>query len=90
MYVTLTDEDIVNDAMGIVRQYYPNTVKIDYQNSHTQEIEAFDVCEMNEGKPFEELISDFYLRMYGTPISEDEMAVMMSVAGEAGVIDEAD
>jgi len=45
---------------------------------------------MNEGKPFEELISDFYLRMYGTPISEDEMAVMMSVAGEAGVIDEAD
>lgn len=90
MYVTLTDEDIVNDAMGIVRQYYPNTVKIDYQNSHTQEIEAFDVCEMNEGKPFEELISDFYLKMYGTPISEDEMAVMMSVAGEAGVIDEAD
>ena len=90
MYVTLTDEDVVGDAMGIVRQYYPNTVKIDYENSHTREIEDFEVGEMADQKPFEELISDFYLKLYGTQISEEELAVMREVAGEAGVIHEAD
>ena len=35
--------DIVNDVMGIVQQAYPNTVKIDYDNAHTREINDPDV-----------------------------------------------
>lgn len=89
MYVTLTDEEIINDVMGIVQQYYPNTIKIDYQNSHTMEIENFDIGEIVSDKSFEDIISDFYLKMYGTEISDEEMEVMMSVAREAGVINEA-
>ena len=88
MYVTLTDEEIISDIMGIVQQYYPNTIRIDYKNSHTQEIENFDIGQIAGEISFEELISDFYLKMYGKEISEDEMAVMMSVAREAGVIHE--
>lgn len=90
MYVTLTDEDIINDVMGIVQQYYPNTIKIDYQNSHTKEIENFDIGEIVSDRSFEEIISDFYLKMYGTEISDEELDVMMSAAREAGVINEAD
>ncbi len=90
MYVTLTDEDIISDAVGILRQYYPNVVKIDYQNSHTQQIEEFDLGEMEVQRPFRELISDFYLMMYGTEISDEEMSVMMEVAREEGVVHEAD
>ena len=86
MYVTLTDEEIINDVMGIVQQYYPNTVKIDYQNSHTMEIENFDIGEIVSDKSFEEIITDFYLKMYGTDISDEELDVMMSVAREAGVL----
>ena len=89
MYVTLTDEEIINDVMGIVQQYYPNTIKIDYQNSHTKEIESFDIGEIVSDKSFEEIISDFYLKMYGVEISDEELEVMMSAAREAGVIDEA-
>ena len=89
MYVTLTDEEIINDVMGIVQQYYPNTIKIDYQNSHTKEIEDFDIGEIVSDKSFEEVISDFYLKMYGVEISDEELDVMMSAAREAGVIDEA-
>ena len=37
IYATLTDEEIVNDAMGIFQQTYPYTVEIDYDNSHTRE-----------------------------------------------------
>lgn len=90
MYVTLTDEDIISNAVGILRQYYPNVVKIDYQNSHTQQIEEFDLGEMEVQRPFRELISDFYLMMYGTEISDEEMSVMMEVAREEGVVHEAD
>lgn len=90
IYATLTDEDIINDAMGIFQQTYPNTVKIDYDNSHTREIEQVDISKITQNKSFSELISDFYRLIYQCEISEEEMEVMRTVAGEAGVIDEAD
>jgi exonuclease SbcD len=90
IYATLTDEDIVNDAMGIFRQIYPNTVHIDYDNSHTRDIEQVDISRIAENKSFPELISDFYRQMYGCEISDEEMDVMRSVAREAGVFNEAD
>lgn len=88
IYVTLTDEDTINDAMGIFQQIYPNTVKIDYDNSHTREIEQFDISKIAENKLFPELISDFYRLMYNCEISEEEMEVMNMVAREAGVSNE--
>lgn len=89
IYVTLTDEEIINDAMGIFQQYYPNTIKIDYDNDHTREIEQVDISQITEEKSFSELFSDFYHFMYGCEISEDEKKVMDEVAREAGVMDEA-
>ena len=88
IYATLTDEDIINDAMGVFQQYYPNTVKIDYDNSHTREIEYVDISNIAENKSYSELISDFYKMIYGVDISEEEMAIMRMVAREAGVLDE--
>lgn len=90
IYATLTDEDIVNDAMGIFQQIYPNTVKIDYDNSHTKELEQVDISKIAENRSFEELITDFYSKIYGCEISEEEMDIMRMVAREAGVMDEAD
>ncbi len=90
IYATLTDEDIVNDAMGIFQQVYPNTVRIDYDNSHTKEIEQVDISRIAENKSFPELIGDFYRQMYGCEITEEEMDVMRTAAREAGVINEAD
>ena len=90
IYATLTDEDIVNDAMGIFQQIYPNIVRIDYDNSHTKEIEQVDISRIAENKSFSELIGDFYRQMYGCEITEEEMDVMRTVAREAGVINETD
>ena len=70
IYATLTDEEIIGDAMGIFQQVYPNTVKIDYDNSHTKEIEQVDLSHIVENKSFSELISDFYPLMYQCEISE--------------------
>lgn len=88
IYATLTDEDIINDAMGIFQQVYPNTVKIDYDNSHTRQNEQIDISKIAQNKSFSELITDFYSLMYNCDISEEEMDVMRMVAREAGVIDE--
>ncbi len=90
IYATLTDEDIINDAMGIFQQVYPNTVRIDYDNSHTRAIEHVDISRIAENKSFPELIGDFYRLMYGCEITEEEMDVMRTAAREAGVINEAE
>ena len=90
IYVTLTDEDTVNDAMGIFQQVYPNTVKIDYDNSHTRAIEQVDISSIAENKSFSELIGDFYRLMYQCEMSEEEMKYMKVAAQEAGMIDETD
>ena len=86
IYATLTDEEVVIDAMGIFQSVYPNTVKIDYDNSHTREIEQVDISRIAENRSFGELIGDFYRQMYGCEISEEEMDVMRMVAREAGVV----
>lgn len=90
IYVTLTDESPIPDAMAVIRQYYPNAMKIDYENSHTREVENLDVTRAAREKSFREMISDFYQMMYGQDISQEEMEIMMEVAGEAGVADETD
>lgn len=90
IYATLTDENIINDAMGIFQQVYPNTVRIDYDNSHTREIEQVDISRIAENKSFSELIGDFYRLMYGCEMTEEEMDVVRTAAREAGVINEAD
>ena len=89
IYATLTDEDIINDAMGIFQKTYPNTVKIDYDNFHTREIEQVDISKIAQNRSFTELINDFYSLIYGCEISDEEMDVMRTVAREAGVINEA-
>ena len=90
IYATLTDEDIVNDAMGIFREYYPNTVKIDYDNSHTKEIGNVDITRITQNKTFDELIKDFYMQMYSCDMGEEELEIMKWAAKEAGVGNEAD
>lgn len=89
IYVTLTDEDPVNNAMSIFQQYYPNTMKIVYDNAHTREAGQTDITHITQEKTYPELISDFYCMMYGCDISEEELRMMLEVAKEAGVIHEA-
>jgi exonuclease SbcD len=89
IYVTLTDEEIQPDAINIFRQAYPYTVRLDYNNSHTKELENTDIDIRIRNKTFDELVTDFYSAMYGCDISNDEMKVMKEIAREAGVINEA-
>lgn len=88
IYVTLTDETPIPDAMAIIRQHYPNTMKLDYENSHTKGMEVMDVSKVTREKSFPELISEFYHMMFGCDMGEDEMKILLEAAKEAGVVDE--
>ena len=90
IYATLTDEDAKENVMGIFQQYYPNTVAIEYDNSHTRQIQQPDLAEIAENKSFDDIISDFYKLIYGCEISDDERKLMKETAREAGIVDEAD
>ena len=89
IYVTLTDEEPLDNAMGIIQGYYPNAVKLDYRNSRTMALEQEDVFRAAELRSFDELVGDFYRLVYGQEISEEEMAVMQEIGAKAGVVDEA-
>ncbi len=90
IYATLTDEDMIDNVMGIFQQKYPNTVKIDYQNSHTGIVEQVDVSKITQKQSFTDLFKEFYSQIYEEEITEEEMEVMKNVAREAGVINETD
>ena len=63
-------------------------MKINYDNSHTREVEQIDLSSIVENKSFSELIGDFYRLMYQCEISEEEIEYMKMAAQEAGVIHE--
>ncbi|MDO4622682.1 MAG: exonuclease SbcCD subunit D [Eubacteriales bacterium] len=90
IYVTLTDEDPIPNVINIIREYYPNLMKLEYDNSHSKEVAQVDLQNITRGKTFTELITEFYRKMYGSEISEEELEIMREVAGEAGVAYEAD
>ncbi len=88
IYATLTDEDVITDAMGIFQQIYPNTVRIDYDNSRIKELEQIDIEEITQGKSFSDMIAEFYYKMYGCEIAEEELELMDMIARKAGAADE--
>lgn len=88
IYVTLTDEYPIPDVMNVIREYYPNVMKLDYDNAHTREIGEGSLDLKQHRMDFSELIAEFYETMYGCEMSEEEMEYMMKTAKEAGVINE--
>lgn len=86
IFAVLTDDDVVNDAMGVIRRVYPNTVQVRYDNSFTKELMEGDLTAPAEERSFEQLIRDFYASIYPQDISDEEMKIMREVAGKAGVL----
>jgi exonuclease SbcD len=89
IYVTLTDEEVMLDPAKTIRTYYPNLMKVDFENSRTKKAEEVDLKPISQIKSFKEIISDFYKQKYNTDISEEELKIMLETAREVGVEDEA-
>lgn len=85
MYVTLTDENTVWEAMRRIQQVYPNAMKLDYCNSHTDALENMDFSDVTAGRTFKQIILDFYAMQKGGEPTQEEWNILKDVAQEAGI-----
>lgn len=90
IYITLTDEEPRDNAMNIVQSYYPNTVKLDYRNSHTEAINQDDAFETVNVYSYQELLEQFYQLVYGQDMPEEELTIMEEMGAKAGIIGDVD
>ena len=87
IYATLTDEETQFDAMARLQEVYPNTMKLDYDNTSTRALHENDDAIETEGKSFQDLVFDFYKLINGGQPDEEEWKLIEDVAKEAGVIE---
>lgn len=85
IYATLTDEEPIPNSMEILKQSYPNLVRMDIENSHTHELEMVDISKIEGNKSFPEIFSEFYKTIYHCDISEEELSLMLEAAKEGGL-----
>ena len=84
LYVTLTDETPLLDAMDLVKQFYPNAMKVEF--AHRQLRELGDAAgSVTEEKSFHDWVTAFYAQEGGGAPNDEEWAVLLAAAREAGV-----
>lgn len=84
IYVTLTDETLIPNAIDKIRQFYPNVLKLDYDNSHTRALQQ-SAGVLRQSLSFREMIADFYRLSGHEKVSEEEMDLLLQAAREAGI-----
>ncbi len=86
VYATLTDPDIIPDAMSTLRKYYPNAMKLDYAVSAEA---AFDeeLVEDAQEMSFTDLMSAFFEQSLGHEPNDEQWEILQEVAKEAGVVE---
>ncbi len=76
IHVILTDEDDVINAVGRLRNVFPNMMKLDYDNSRTKSIGHIDLCDDVDKKSNEELFEEFYLKQNGKPMNNEQRKIV--------------
>lgn len=89
IYVTLTNKELIPNAMDLFQTYYPNTVSIEYDQSDYY-AENTDFAADVENRTFMELVADFFSDVYHMELTADQRKILEETAKEAGVLYEAD
>ena len=72
LYITLTDEEEIPNAIGKLRAIYPNVMALDYDNKRTRQMSHVDAAEAAEQKSPLELFAEFYEKQNRQPMSEEQ------------------
>lgn len=70
IYITLTDEEDVPDAIGRLQVIYRNLMKLDYDNTRTRQNQIIEGAEHREKKSPQELFEELYELQNNRPMSE--------------------
>jgi exonuclease SbcD len=82
----LTDEDEIYDAIGQLRQVYPNIMRLDFENSRIRQVTdstsaaAGDVARKS---PLE-LFAEFYLKQNNCELNEEQQRIIREILEQVG------
>ncbi len=78
LHVTLTDEEDVPEALGRLRDIYPNIMTLDYNNTRTRENRIISDIDYKQKKPIEYL-SEFYEIQNNSEMDEEQIEYAESI-----------
>ena len=84
IHVTLTDEEELYDAVGQLREKYPNLMRLEFDNSRTKALQSLDgmSAQWKDASPFQ-LFAEFYEQQNGVAMSEDEAVLLKQFLTES-------
>ena len=82
LYITLTDEEDIPDAIGKLRTIYPNIMKLSYDNLRTRAaVTVRGTAEVEEKSPME-LLKEFYELLNNQPMTEEQEEIARGMMEE--------
>ena len=82
LHITLTDEEDIPYAAARLRVFYPNLLKLDYDNTRTRMgVQIVDAGDVDRKTPME-LFAEFYEKQNGQPLSEEQRAFSLALMEE--------
>ena len=81
LHVTLTDREEVLDAIGRLRDVYPNIMRLDFASSERQQNEEQKELVLEEKSPME-LFAEFFMLQNGYEMSEEQGWLIREILGE--------
>jgi len=73
LHIVLTDEEDVPEAMGRLREVYPNIMKLSYDNTRTRMRQSIDGAREVQRKSPLELFGELYEQQNNQPMSERQL-----------------
>lgn len=81
-HVTLTDENDIPNCLEKLRRVYPNIMKLDYDNSRTNNSSEISMIDSIENRSPIEVFSEFYHMQNGVDMSDEEKRYVRSLLEE--------
>ncbi len=84
IYITLTDEEEIPDAIGRLRSIYPNIIKLDYDNTRTRQNQTLEINDI-EKKTTLQLFDEFYETQNNQKMSSEQEQLITALIEEIGL-----
>lgn len=84
IHVTLTDEEEILDAIGKMRQIYPNIMMIEFENNRNQTVNSRTGAESLDDKTDLELFAEFYALQNNEALSGEQLAIVSELLEKIG------
>ncbi len=78
----MTDEEEIYNAMSKLREYFPNIMSLDYDNSHTRAAKEFVPTEYFDKLSPADIFAEFYKQQRGSELSDAQLKIVNGIFTE--------